>query len=91
MQRMPKGLASVVYEFFEKAFVTHKRTVINSNVVYDDQQLAEALHKLVFGKFKRHKAFPSFKDSIWVTNLAYMQLIRIYDKGIQFLLCTTDM
>ena len=55
-----------------------------------NQQLADELHKSVIRKFKRCKVYSSFKDNIWGTDLADMQLIREYRKGIRFLLCVID-
>ena len=38
-----------------------------------NQQLADELHKLIITKFKRHKVYPSLKDSIWGTDPAVVQ------------------
>ena len=35
--------------------------------------------------------YPSFKDNIWGINLANMQLISKYNKGIRYLLCVIDL
>ena len=56
-----------------------------------DQQLADELHKLVIRKFKKRKLYSSFKDNIWDVDLADMQLISKYNKGIRYLLCATDL
>ena len=48
----------------------------------ENQQLAEELHKPVVRKCKKRKVCLSFKDSIWGANVANMQLISKYDKGI---------
>ena len=55
-----------------------------------NQQLADELHKPIIRKFKRCKAYSSFKGNICGTDLAYMQLISKYKKGIKFLLCVID-
>ena len=52
-----------------------------------NQQHADELHKPVIRKFKRRRVYSSFKDSIWGTDLADMQLVSKYNKGIRFLLC----
>ena len=36
------------------------------------------------------KVYSSFRDNIWVADLADMQLISKFDKGIRFLLCVID-
>ena len=48
------------------------------------------LHKPITRKFKRHKVYSSFKDNICGVDLADMQLISKYNKGIKFLLCVID-
>ena len=35
--------------------------------------------------------YSSFKDNIWGADLAYMQLIIKYNKGIRYLLCAIDL
>ena len=35
--------------------------------------------------------YSSFKDNIWCVDLADMQLISKYNKGIRYLLCVTDL
>ena len=37
--------------------------------------------------FKKRRVHPSFKDNIWGTNLADMQLTSKFNKRIRFLLC----
>ena len=38
-------------------------------------------------KFKKHKIYLLFKDNIWGADLANMQFISKYNKGIRFLSC----
>ena len=56
-----------------------------------NQQLAHELHKLIIRKSKRCKVYSYFKDNIWGADLADMQLISKYNKGIRFLLCVVDL
>ena len=44
-----------------------------------NKQLAEKLHKPIIGKFEKQKEYSSFKDNIWGTDLADMQLINKYN------------
>ena len=44
----------------------------------------------LLGKFKKRKVYSSFKDNIWGVDLADMQFISIYNKGIRYLLCCVD-
>ena len=54
-----KGLASVVYKFFDKKSAKSKMKIKN-------EQLAEKLHKPIIKKFLKRKVYSSFKDNIWV-------------------------
>ena len=49
-------------------------------------QLANEPHKLI-RKFKGRRVYSSFKDNIWGVDVADMQLISKYNKGIRYLLC----
>ena len=55
-----------------------------------NQELAEELHKPIIRKFKKQKVHSPFIDSIWGSDLAVMQLISKFNKGIHFLLCVID-
>ena len=78
-----RGLASMVYKFFDKK---SKGAGIKQN-----QQLANELHKPIIRKYKKRKVYSSFKDNIWDVDLADMQLISKYNKGIKYLLCAIDL
>ena len=43
------------------------------------------------GKLKKMKVYSSSKDNIWGVDLADMQLISKYNKGIRYLLCAIDL
>ena len=45
----------------------------------------------VLENFKKRKVFSSFKDNIWGVDLADMQLISKYNKGIRYLSCAIDL
>ena len=49
--------------------------------------MTEELDKPIIKKFYKRKVYSSFKDNIWASNLADMQLISKYNKGTRFLLC----
>ena len=55
-----------------------------------NQQLAEELHKPIIKKFKKRKVQSTYKDNVWGADLADMQLIRKYNRGVRFLLCVLD-
>ena len=82
-----RGLASIVYKFFDRK---SKGNGIK-NEIKQNQQLANELHKPIIGKFKKIKVYSSFKDNIWGVELADMQLISKYNKGISYLLCAINL
>ena len=82
-----RGLASMVYKFFDKKSAG---SGVNTKLAPQNQQLAEELHEPVIKKFKKRKILAAFKDNIWGADLADMQLLSRYNKGIRFLLCVID-
>ena len=56
----------------------------------NNEQLAEKLHKPIIRKFKNRRVYSSFKGNIRRVDLADMQLISKFNKGIRFLLCVID-
>ena len=85
-----RGLASMVYKFFDKKSKGSAAKHFNTKLAPQNQQLAEELHKLIFRKFEKRKVHAAFKDNIWGADLADMQLLNKYNKGIRFLLCVID-
>ena len=41
-------------------------------------------------KFQRYKVYWSYWDNIWDADLADMQIISKYNKGVRFLVCVVD-
>ena len=60
-----RGLASIVYNFFDKKSASLAVSGIK-NKITQNQQLAEELHKLIIRKLKKRKVYSSFKYNIWV-------------------------
>ena len=86
-----RGLASMVYKFFDsKVEGTGAKNVNNTKLTPQNQQLPEKLHKPIIKKFEKRKVYAAFKDNIWGADLADMQLLSKYNKGIIFLLCVID-
>ena len=50
-------------------------------------QLANQLPRQIIKKFKRRKVYSSFRDNIWGVDLADMQSLSKYNRGIRYLLC----
>ena len=80
-----RGLASMVYKFFDK-----KTAGSGVKSIPQNEQLAEELHKPIIKKFKKRKVYSIFKNYIWSADLAEMQLISKFNKGFRFLLCVID-
>ena len=81
-----RAFASMFYKFFDKK--TSGSSIKNENM--SDQQSAEELHKPIMRKFKKRKVQLPFLDNIWGVDLADMQLISKFNKGLRFLLCIID-
>ena len=56
----------------------------------DTQKIAEELHKPIIRKFKKRTVYSGFKDNIWGSDSADMQLISKFNKGFRFLICIMD-
>ena len=80
-----RGLASMVYKFFDKK--SSGRGIVNE----PNYQLANELPKPIIRKFKKRKVYSSFRDNIWGVDLADMQSLSKYNKGIKYLLCAIDL
>ena len=92
-----RGLAYMVYKFFDsKVASPDKKSVgsgakrVNTKITPQNEQLVEELHKTIIRKFKKRKVYSAFKDNIWGADLAAMQLLTKYNKGIRFSLCVID-
>ena len=82
-----RGLASMVYKFFDKKSMGSGINKINSN----SSILADELHKLIIKKFEKRKVYSQFKDNIWRVDLVDMQPLSRKNKGIKYLLCVIDL
>ena len=85
-----RGLASMVYKFFDKKSAGSDAKHVNTKLTPQNQQLAKKLHKPIIKKFEKRKIHAAFKDNIWGADLADMQLLNKCNKGIRFLLCVID-
>ena len=90
-----RGLASMVYNFFDKKFAlladkSAAGSGVANNEIKQHLQLAEELHKPIIRNFKKGIVYSGFKDNIWGADLHYMQLISKFNKGFRFLLFVID-
>ena len=80
-----RGLASMVYKFFDKKSMG-SGIMKNSSLI-----LADELHKPFIKKFNERKVYSQFKDNIWEVDLADMQSLSKKNEGIKYLLCAIDL
>ena len=85
-----RGLASMVDKVFDKKSAGSGAKQANTKLTPQNQQLAEELHKSIIRKFEKRKVHAAFEDNIWGADLADMQLLNKYNKGIRFVLCVID-
>ena len=78
-------LASTVYKFFDKK--SSGSGIANE----PNYQLANELNKPIIKKSKKIKVYSSFRDNVWGVDLAGMQSLSKYNKGINYLLCVIDL
>ena len=69
------------------------KSLFGSGVAFTkpNYQLANELHRQIIKKFKRRKVYSLFRDNIWGVDLADMQSLSKYNKGIKYLLCAIDL
>ena len=80
-----RALASMLYKFSDKK--SKGSGIINE----PNHKLANELHKPIIRKFKKRKVYSSFRDNIWGVDLADMQSLSKYIKGIKYLLRVIDL
>ena len=87
-----QGLASVVYKFFDKKSSGSDvaASLVNKSATEPNYQLANELHRQIIRKFNRQNIYSSFRDNIWGVDLAEMETLSKYNKGIKYLLCAID-
>ena len=56
-----------------------------------NQIIANELYKPIIRKFKKRKVYSFFRDNIWGVDLADMESLSKYNKGIKYLLCAIDL
>ena len=75
----------MVYKFFDKK--SSGSGITNGS----NYQLANELHKGIIKKFRKRKVYSSFRENIWGVDLADMQSLINYNKGVKYLLCAIDL
>ena len=70
----------MVYKFFDK------KSSGSGVATEPNYQLANELHRQIIRKIKRRKNISSFRDIIWGVDLADMQSLSKYNRGIKYFL-----
>ena len=68
----------MVYKFFDKKSIKPNYQLINE------------LHKPIIKRFTKRKVYSSFRDNMCSVDLADIQSLRKYNKGIKYLLSAID-
>ena len=99
--RYQRGLASMVYKFFDKKYTAGPMAKPSSlerssldrmgSGIASSSILADELHKPVIKKFNKRKVYSQFRDNIWGVDLADMQSLSRKNKSIKYLLCAIDL
>ena len=84
----------MVYKVFdEKSSLLADKSASDKGVrneYISNQELAEELHKQIIRKFIKRQVYWCYEDNIWDVDIAGMQLISKYNKGIRYLICVID-
>ena len=79
----------MVYKFFDSKVASLDEKSegsgakhVNTKLIPQNVQLADEIHKPITRKFKKEKVYSVFKGNIWSADLADMQLLSKYNKGI---------
>ena len=75
----------MVHKFFDK------KSSGSGVATEPNYQLGNELHRQIIRKFKRRKVYSFFRNNIWDVDLADMQSLSKYNKGIKYLLCAIDL
>ena len=80
----------MVYKVLDKKSTLLDKSKWSGIINEPNYQLGNELHKPIIRKSKKRKVYSSFKDNIWGVDLADMQSLSKYNKGIKYL-CVIDL
>ena len=84
-----KGLASMVYKLFAEKSASLNESSRTGIINEPNYQWQMKFINQLLENFKEVYSF--FRDNIWGIDLADMQSLSKYKKGVNYLLCTTDL
>ena len=80
----------MVYKFFDKTSTGSGVNKYANKSAFNNEKLAEELHKPIIKKCKKRMVYSRFKNNIWGADLADMQLISKFNNRFRFLLYLID-
>ena len=86
-----RGLLSMLCKFFDKKSASLNKSSGTGILNESNYQLANELYKPIIKKFKKRSVYSSFRDNIWGVDLADMQSLSKYNKGIKYLFFAIDL
>ena len=77
----------MAYKFLDKKSALLDKSKGSGIINEPNYQLANENHKPIIRKFKKIKLYSSFRDDICGVDLADMQSLSKYNKGINYVMC----
>ena len=79
--RYQRGLASMVYNFFDKKSASLNNSSGSGITNEPNYQLENKLHRTIIRKFKKREVYSFFRDNIWGVELVDMRSLSKYNEG----------
>ena len=80
----------MVYNVFDKKAASSGFNTHANKSAFNNEKLAEELHKPIIKNVQKRTVYSGFKDNIWAADLTDMQIISKFNKGFRFVLCVID-
>ena len=81
----------MVFKFFDRKSTSLNKSSGSGVSNEPNYKPPSERHEQIIKKFKRRKAYSLFRDNMWGVDLADMQSLSKYNKGIKYLLCAIDL
>ena len=91
--RYQRGLASMVFKFFDKKSEGSGRPLSSASQIVNNKEIYNYLMNFIrqlLENVKKRKMYASFRDNICGADLADMQLLSKFIREFRFLLCVID-
>ena len=81
----------MVFKFFDRKSTSLNKSSGSGVSNEPNYKPPSERHEQIIKTFKRRKAYSLFRDNMWGVDLADMQSLSKYNKGIKYLLCAIDL